>query len=267
VTGAESDNGGTLARVADDPDVLISAFFRRLDELESLAREITSRLQGATAVPVPAREPAPDFELVVVCTGNRVRSPVAAGFLRMLLADVPAHVSSAGVLDLGPVEALPDAIETATALGLDLSAHRASCVMGRDLSGADLVIGFEQRHVATAVVDAKARRERTFLLTELVQLLERVLPATGADPVARAREAIARADALRGGRQPAAAAEIPDPLGGSIDVFRSTIGQVHDLTEQMATRLFGADAIRPLPQMAFVPPARTRNPLRAVRER
>jgi protein-tyrosine phosphatase len=234
--------------VADDPDLLISAFFRRLDELESLAREITSRLQAAAPVPVPAREPARDFELVVVCTGNRVRSPVAAGFLHMLLADLPAHVSSAGVLDLGPVEALPDAIETATALGLDLSAHRASCVIGRDLSGADLVIGFEQRHVATAVVDAKAPREKTFTLVEIVDLLERVLPATEEEPAERGRQAVERAHALRQGRTEPAP-EISDPLGGSAEVYRTTLKRVRDLSERLAIKLFGSEAVRPLPQI------------------
>jgi protein-tyrosine phosphatase len=256
VTGADCDNASTLGRVADDPDLLISEFFQRLDELESLAREITSRLQAATQAPAPGRDARRDFELVVICTGNRVRSPVAEGFLRVLLEGLPVRISSAGVLDLGPVPALPETIDAAGALGLDVSQHRAGCLVGRDLSGADLVVGFEQRHVATAVVDAKAPREKTFTLVEIVDLLERVLPATEEEPAERARQAVERAHALRQGRREQAL-ELSDPLGGSAEVYRTTITRVRDLSERLAVRLFGPDAVRPLPQIVE-PPARRR---------
>src|SRR4051794_4954126 len=214
--------------VRDDPDQLISEFFERLDELESLAREITDRLQVQTPAPAP---PAPrrekPFEVVVICTGNRVRSPVAEGFLRVLLEGLPVRISSAGLLDLGPVPALPETLSTAAELGLDLDGHRAQCVLGADLSAADLVIGFEQRHVATAVVDARARREKTFTLVELAELLERVLPPALDSPAERARDAVGRASALRQGRFDAPP-EIADPLGSSTAVYRSTIERVRD---------------------------------------
>jgi protein-tyrosine-phosphatase len=266
MTHAPGNDESTLGQVADDPELLISDFFHRLDELEQLAQEITSRLAQAGPLPAAAARRSPDFELVVVCTGNRVRSPVAEGFLRVLLEGLPVRVSSAGVLDLGPVPALPETIETAAALGLDLSAHRACCVVGRDLSNADLVVGFEQRHVATAVVDAKAPRERTFTLVEIVDLLERVLPATAAEPAERARQAVARADALRQGRGEAAP-EIPDPLGSSLDVYRTTIDRVRDLSERLAVRLFGFEAVQPLPAVAAAEsPSARRRILRAARE-
>jgi protein-tyrosine-phosphatase len=228
----------------DDPELLISEFFQRLDELESLAREITDRLQVQSPAPAPRRDRP--FELVVICTGNRVRSPVAEGFLRMLLEGLPVRLSSAGLLDLGPVPALPETLSTAAELGLDLQAHRAQCVLGADLSSADLVVGFEQRHVATAVVDAKAPREKTFTLVDLVELLERVLPPALDSPADRARDAIARAASLRQGRrgQPQ---EISDPLGGSAAVYRTTIERVRDLSERLAIGLFGAENVQPLP--------------------
>ena len=276
--------------VAEDAESLISDFFRRLDELQRLAEEIALRLRQSEGPAAPAApERARDFQLVVICTGNRVRSPVAEGFLRGLLADQPVNVSSAGVLDLGPVPALPETIDTAAALGLDVSAHRAACVVGNDLGGADLVVGFEHRHVATAVVDAKAPRDRTFTLEEIVDLLERVLPPTETDPAERAREAVARAHALRQGRQEAAR-EIADPLGGSMDVYRATLTRVRDLSERLAVRLFGFEAVRPLPALdeaqqrrrllrygvclnvgrrrgAMVVPRQWRSPLRGLRER
>jgi protein-tyrosine phosphatase len=173
-----------------------------------------------------------------------------------LLEGLPVRISSAGILDLGPVPALPETIDTAAALGLDLSQHRAGCLVGRDLSGADLVVGFEQRHVVTAVVDAKAPREKTFTLVEIVDLLERVLPATAEEPAERAWQAVERANALRLGRREPAP-EISDPLGEAAEVYRSTITRVRDLCERLAVRLFGFEAVQPLPAVVE-PPAQRR---------
>jgi protein-tyrosine phosphatase len=255
MNGAGHDNGSTLRSMReDDPEVLIDEFFQRLDELESLAHEITSRL--TTTTPAPARAPQRErpFQLVVVCTGNRVRSPAAEGFLRVLTKGLPVRLSSAGLLDLGPVPALPETLQTAADLGLDLSDHRAQCVVDADLSAVDLVVGFEQRHVATAVVDAHADRDRTFTIVELVDLLERVLPQPpGTEPADRAREAVSRAAALRRGRNEPPT-EIPDPLGGSAAVYRSTIERVRDLSERLAAGLFGAESVNPLPKTPIQSP-------------
>ena len=263
MSGAGQDNESTLRSMRDDPELLINEFFQRLDELESLAQEITSRL--TTTAPAPARAPRRErpFQLVVVCTGNRVRSPAAEGFLRVLTEGLPVRLSSAGLLDLGPVPALPETLQAAAELGLDLTDHRAQCVVNADLSAVDLVVGFEQRHVATAVVDAHADRERTFTIIELVDLLERVLAPVEEDPAERAREAVSRAAALRRGRMEPPT-EIPDPLGGSAAVYRSTIERVRDLSERLAIGLFGAEAINPLPVVA----TQARHPhVRAVRDR
>ena len=260
---AGPDNESTLRSMRDDPELLINEFFERLDELEALAHQITSRL--TTTAPAPARAPRRErpFQLVVVCTGNRVRSPAAEGFLRVLTEGLPVRLSSAGLLDLGPVPALPETLQTAAELGLDLSDHRAQCVVHADLSAVDLVVGFEQRHVATAVVDAHADRDRTFTIVELVDLLERVLPSGEEDPAERGREAVARAAALRRGRTEPPT-EIPDPLGGSAAVYRSTIERVRDLSERLAVGLFGAEAVNPLPVVA----TQARHPhMRAVRDR
>ena len=58
--------------------------------------------------------------------------------------------------------------------------------------------------------------------------------------------------------------EIPDPLGGSAAVYRSTIERVRDLSEQLAVGLFGSENINALP----VTPRQARHPhVRAVRDR
>lgn len=176
--------------------------------------------------------------------------------MRALTDGLPVQVSSVGVLDVGGVPALPEAIETAAALGLDISAHRARCILAHDLSAADLVVGFERRHVATAVIDANAPRERTFGILELVDLLEAIEPPAAMDPAERAREAVARAHVLR--RADTASQEVPDPLGGSRELYRETISRVRNLCERLAIGLFGEPAVKRLPAVANAPAPGTR---------
>ena len=184
------------------------------------------------------------FELVVVCTGNRARSPIAEGFLRRLLADLPVEVHSFGTLELTGAPALPEALEAAAAFDLDISAHRARTLSGEDLSQADLVLGFESSHLAAAVIDGGAPRERVFSLPELVELIEAAGAAQETDPIARARQTIATAHARRLVESPLA--ELADPLGQSSKVYRDTVERVRDLSVRLAVGLFGRERIRAL---------------------
>ena len=181
--------------------------------------------------------PADPFDIVFICTGNRFRSVIGEGLMKRLTEGMPVRTTSAGTLDLGPVEALPEALELAPSLDLDLTEHRARCVRNVDLTDADLVLGFEYQHLAAAVTEGGARRERTFTVPELAMLLEEGGTTTdGGDPVAEARRAVQRADDARpGGHRP----EIPDPLGGSPEVFHGTALEVRALTERLAELLFG----------------------------
>jgi protein-tyrosine phosphatase len=195
------------------------------------------------------------FELVLLCTGNRARSPIAEAFLRDLLADLPVRVRSLGTLEVGAAPALPEAIEAAAARGLDISAHRARALAGEDLSGADLVVGFEQRHVVAAVVDGGARRDRVFSLPELVELLELGPAQRLGEPVERATQAIADAHARRSGLAASDRAELADPLGQDRRFYRDTVERVRELSTRLAFGLFGEDAVRPL---SVATPARAR---------
>lgn len=177
------------------------------------------------------------FEIVFVCTGNRFRSPLAEELFRQAAAGIPLRTASRGTLDLGPVPVLPEAAEEAARLGLDLSSHRARSLDGDDLTGADLVVGFERRHVARAVVEAGAARARTFTLPELVALLDEGKEPYDTEPVGRARAAIAAANAAR--QDPTTVAELVDPLGKPRAVFRDTAAELQDLVGRLAGGLFG----------------------------
>jgi protein-tyrosine phosphatase len=180
---------------------------------------------------------AQEFELVVLCTGNRFRSPIAEAVLRERLRGLPVRVHSLGTVDFGSRAVLPEALELAAGFGIDLSEHRARCLLGHDLSAADLVVGFERDHVVKAVVEAGACRERSFTLPELVGYLEEVVPQDGTGALEAAQAALAAAHRLRterGLRPP----EIPDPIGGPPEGFRESAHTVRDLAERLANALF-----------------------------
>ena len=174
------------------------------------------------------------FSVTFVCTGNRARSPVAQELLRRLVAGRDVSVDSYGTLDLGPVAALPEADAAARRLGVELGAHRARALRPGVLADVDLVVGFEPTHVATAVVDAGARRERCFTILELVELLEAVPPHGFGSPEA----VVAQAHARRSG-SPLSAPSVADPLGGTPEEFRETVETVDRLVSVIARDVFG----------------------------
>jgi low molecular weight protein-tyrosine phosphatase len=177
-----------------------------------------------------------ELDVVVICSGNRFRSPIAEAVLRRETAGLPVRVRSFGTMDLPESGVLPEALELAPGLGLDLASHRSHPLTGQDLSQADLVIGFEPIHISTAVVGAHAQRERTFLVTELVAGLEESPPQPEDGVVERARAAVHEADKAR--KTAGAGREIGDPIGGPSAVYRRTADEVHRLTSRVAELLF-----------------------------
>ena len=175
-----------------------------------------------------------DFDVVVICSGNRFRSPIAEAVLRREADGLPVRVRSFGTMDLPSGPALSEAIELAPRYGLDLMSHRSRPLAGEDLSGADLVIGFEQIHVSTAVVRAGAQRERTFLVAGM----DESAPSQEDGVVDRARAAVRQADEARKAA-PGTPQEIADPIGGPAAGYRKTADEVYRLTKRLAERLFG----------------------------
>ena len=193
-----------------------------------------------------AAAPAETFEIVVICSGNRFRSPLVAAYLRKATDGLPVRVGSAGTLDLGGLPALEGAAAAAAdELGLDLTDHVSRFVGNVPLDGADLVLGFERMHVTTAVVDCAAKRERTFTLPELVALLAQWEPPQAADPLDRARLAIEQADRARGRDSTLRVPEIADPIGTSAKAQRRTALELTDLGGRLVTELFGRPVERP----------------------
>jgi protein-tyrosine phosphatase len=109
--------------------------------------------------------------IVIVCTKNQFRSPLAAAILRNELATRKISgqwvVESAGswVHDLSP--ASPHAIEQATKRGLDLGKHTAKGIEEIDRQGIDLLLVMEEGQKEAILLDYPFLKDRTYLLSEL----------------------------------------------------------------------------------------------------
>ena len=170
--------------------------------------------------------------IVFVCTGNRARSALAAALLRRRAGELPVVIESRGTESVGSAPVLPEMLRAGVALELDLSDHRSVQLARGEFAGADLVLGFEQYHVAAAVVDGGAARDRTFTLPELVELAAGAPPRDALD----VRERISRVAADAHARRTVGAAppEISDPLGASSEAFRDTAVRIDRLIDELA---------------------------------
>jgi len=178
------------------------------------------------------------FSVVFVCTGNQARSPLAEALYRHYTEGVATVVTSFGTSDVGAAPPLPQALEAAASVGVDLSNHRARALRRGDLDGVDLVLGFEPFHQAVAVVEGGASAANTLLLAELVSLLGDV-PLTDADDTARARSVVAVADSRRARSRPAADTSIADPLGQPDEVMFRIAEQIDEHVRRLVDGLFG----------------------------
>jgi protein-tyrosine phosphatase len=176
--------------------------------------------------------------VLVVCTANVCRSPVAAGLLRRALTSRPTAagkdwiVASAGT---APVRADvdPNTIAAAAAIGLDVRHHIARHldreILHRD--GADLVLTMTRAHLREVVGIDMSWWPRTFTLKELVRRATMTPPAT---PDEMLDSWLARVSA---GRR-ASALLRPDPSDDIADPYglprRAHDEMVRELTELVA---------------------------------
>lgn len=111
--------------------------------------------------------------ILIVCTGNICRSPMAEAILRVRLADLDVRVHSAGTRALVGHEMTAPARALAIEFGArpeDTSAHTARLLGEPLLLDADLVLTMTRDHRSHAVKMMPSRVRRTFTARELARL-------------------------------------------------------------------------------------------------
>src|SRR6266540_2579017 len=87
--------------------------------------------------------------ILVVCTGNICRSPMASGLLASFLRDRGVRdvtVESCGVAAWDGSPPTPEAVEAMREQGLDISGHVARKLNRRIIEAADLIVGMASEH-------------------------------------------------------------------------------------------------------------------------
>ena len=144
--------------------------------------------------------------VVFVCTGNICRSPLAEAIMRRAAQDrgLDLAVESAGTGAWEGAPASEGAYLIALERGLDLSSHRARLLTRDMVENADLILTMARHHRAR--VDELGGAGRVHVLGEYA------------------------------GR-PAPDAEVGDPFGGDLDVYRATFAELEELVTCVVDRL------------------------------
>jgi protein-tyrosine phosphatase len=174
--------------------------------------------------------------ILMVCTGNICRSPMAEGFLRAALVErlgeAAPVVTSAGTAGWDGSGAMIDSIRSAQERGVDIRTHLARRLTAEMLEEADLILCMAAEHREAIIRMRPDLEAKTFTIKELVRLVE--ASPTGGPLDARVAAAAA---ARNGSGSPAEAEDIRDPLGDPIEGYREVADELHDLSGRLAAAL------------------------------
>jgi protein-tyrosine phosphatase len=190
----------------------------------------------------PSDAPA---NILVLCSANQCRSPMAAALLirRLAALRIPVAVRSAGLLQEGEPPS-PGAISALASYRLDISGHRSHRVTEADLTWADLILGMSREHVRHAVVTVPGAWLRSFTLKELIRRGAEIGPAKPGEPLAdwlaRVHEGRQRVALL--GDSPVD--DVADPTGGPPQVYADTAALLDELMGRLAALCWGLSADR-----------------------
>jgi protein-tyrosine phosphatase len=182
----------------------------------------------------PPCDSAGGAAILVLCTANVCRSPMAASLLALRLAalGVTVPVRSAGMLRNGDPPH-PEVVSVMTSYRIDIAAHRSHVASAADLARAILVLTMTRENLRHAVVAEPEVWPRTFTLKELVwrgeQIGARLSGESLADWLARTHAGRDQASLL--GDSPED--DVVDPAGEPLHAYAATAA----LLDRLVTRL------------------------------
>lgn len=191
--------------------------------------------------------------ILLVCTGNICRSPMAAGVLSKLLLDrgiQDVQVESCGVSAWDGSPPTPEAVVAMREHDIDISSYRARRMNRRLIESADVIVGMASEHRDAARRLVPSASARAFTLKELVYLLDAAAPPTtnGGTEEQRLQGWIEHADAVRRGYPDLELTDedVADPLGLGLETFRASAWELGMLCETFVGAVFDVQEPAPI---------------------
>ncbi|TJX13395.1 low molecular weight protein arginine phosphatase [Tissierella creatinini] len=146
------------------------------------------------------------MKILIVCTGNTCRSPMAEGIFKTLAKEnnLDVQVQSAGTFAFGGDGASYNAIKALEALNIDISNHRSQLVHWDLIGDMDLIFTMTLSHKDAMLKEYPDLDEKIFLLNEFAFGVEK---------------------------------DIMDPYGGSLEVYEKVRDEIYKAAEGIVVKL------------------------------
>jgi protein-tyrosine phosphatase len=182
----------------------------------------------------PGERQTPTAQVLLVCTANQCRSPLAGAVLSdaAKARGASIEIETAGLVGDG-APATDATVTVAQQRGLDLSDHRSRALTPDLIAGSDLVLGMERVHVREAVVLLPQAWPLSFTLKEFVRRAEAIGQRRSDEDLA---QWIAR---IHNGRDrvsllgSSSVDDLNDPTGGTFAEHADTVLELDDLVERL----------------------------------
>jgi len=140
-----------------------------------------------TSAPASSGPATAERHILVVCTANQCRSPMAEGLIRAAV-DVrgltgQVRTRSAGTWAIPGVPATDHAVAVMSARGIDIAGHRSAALDPEGIARADLILTMTSSHAEAIAAEFPAARAKVRRMSELAGGSWNI-----ADPVGGTRE-------------------------------------------------------------------------------